>query len=289
MNLSSLNCPVCDTANQRNADQCISCGSSLGFVNVNLFSDAYFQDGLTQRYQVESAACAAKGLGSVVLQFETMLADNGRALINMSSDLLFKLVNENQAYLPYQTAVEQGKRDKSAFANDRDRCLVESAFYGIDGGKLVYAALSLDEKGLTTYGDVVVLLRTPTIEKRTTVFETNTYFLFDRLVDAGWRVRKTIPAGHAGTWNERAKVAVIKHGIQVEPHFQHDEFAALILKSGVDRTDDEFIELHIMNMVTTANFEKIVFQKKPSSRYNALQAKIFTAKTKAHGIAVEGL
>ncbi len=57
MKLTTLICPDsdCGAENERNADICRGCGSALGFVNVNLLSDPYFQEGLEERYRSVTA------------------------------------------------------------------------------------------------------------------------------------------------------------------------------------------------------------------------------------------
>ncbi len=276
MKLSTLICPnqECQAENERNADICRECGGSLGFVNVNLLSDPYFQRGLDERY----SAIMANLRVAEVKRFEAVIVSEGKAVINMPSELLYLLVNENEDYISYQRGVEQGKLLKKAFLNDRIRCMVESAFYGFDGRNIVYAALALDDNGVSSYGDTSVVLRTKNIERRATVFEKDTLVLFDELVGKGWKVNEIIPAGHCSTWNERDKIAAIKHGTQIESNHQTAGFAALILKSSSDGTNDEFIELHIFNKVNPINFEKVTFQKNPVKTYDQLQFKILKSK-----------
>ncbi len=276
MKLSKLICPDpdCQAENERNADICRECGHSLGFVNVNLLSDPYFQTGLAERYKVVMAGVQV----AEVQRFEAVIDQEGKAVINMSSELLYLMVNENENYLSYQRGVEQGKIIKRTFQHDRFQCIVESAFYGFDGRNLVYAALSLDDNGVSSYGNVSVVLKTRNIEKRSTFFERDTFLLFDDLVEKGWKVKEIIPAGHCGTWNERDKIAAIKHGAEIQEGHQTADFVAIIMKNGDEKTCDEFIELHIFNTVTPKNFEKITFQKKLTRSFDRLQFKILKSK-----------
>lgn len=276
MKLTTLICPQldCEAENERNAPVCESCGNSLGFVNVNILSDPYFQEGLERRYN----AAKAPLVDSEVRRFEEVIVREGKAVINMDYWLVQELVNKNKNYISYQRGVEQGKLKKKEFEKDRFRCTAEAAFYGIDGRSIVYAALALDDVGVASYGDVSVVLRTKRIENRTTFFEKDTLVLFSELIRKGWLVDEIIPSGHCGTWDERSKMAVIKHGAEVEPSHQNTDLAALILKSDGSGTNDEFIELHIFNKVNPAAFEKVVFYKKPTRAYDQLQLKIFKSK-----------
>ena len=81
MKLSTLICPDCRAQNERNADVCKDFGTSLGFVNVNLLSDPYFQERLVDRYN----AVMAKVMIAEVQRFEAILGSEGKAVINMDS------------------------------------------------------------------------------------------------------------------------------------------------------------------------------------------------------------
>ncbi len=286
MNLSPLLCPNCGELNQRNANICEYCSHSMGFVNVNIYSDAYFRDGLDDRYQSEVVAATTIGELDELTAFEQAINNQGLAIINMDIDLLHILVNDKQDYLPYRTAVEQGKRGKATFLNDKDRCVVETAFYGIDGGKIVYAALSLDDNGLLNYGKTTVILKTKSIAQRTTVFERNTFYLFDDFMASGWKVLGPIPSGHSGIWEDRSKVTVCKHGVAYIASNPKPDLATFVLKTGTDRSDDEFIEFHIFNKLNRLAFEKIVIHEAPKKQFQQLQLDILKEESAKIGITI---
>ncbi len=286
MELTKITCNSCGAVNNRNAIVCVACGESLGPVNVNLLSDEYFQDGLKLSYSNVQAAVTAAGKSGWVQDFEEEVNMNSKAVINMDGRFLHKLMTENEDYLPYQRAVEQSKRFVADFENDLKRCVVETAFYGFTGRNLVYAALSLNENGLRSYGDVSVVLKTAMIERRTTVFEKNSYPLFDELTDAGWKAGTTMPTGHCGTWNERSIVSVVKHGREIAGKKNAPDFAGLILRSDKKKSNDEFIELHIFNKVTNVVFEKVVFHEKLRKHFDKDKIKIFLLNLKAKNIKI---
>ncbi|MEO6758277.1 MAG: hypothetical protein ABIO24_02405 [Saprospiraceae bacterium] len=246
----------------------------MGFINVNLLSDPYFQDGLNARYE----AIINLAQNPEIQRFEAIINQEGKAVINMSNEVLRLMVIENADYLSYQRGVEQGKIIKRDFQHDRFQCMVESAFYGFDGRNIVYAALSLDDNGVNYYGDLSVVLKTKSIEKRTTFFERDTFLVYKELTAMGWRLDEDLPAGYCGTWPERHKTAVIKHGAAIQASQEIADFAALILKNGDDRTNDEFIELHIFNTIVPNNFEKVTFQKKLVRSFDQLQFEILKSK-----------
>ncbi len=276
-------CPVCGELNERNADVCKQEGHSMGSVNVNIYSDPYFREGLEERYRVETAAA---GSSNTLLEFEQAICDEGQAIINIGLESLCDLINQKQDYLPYRMAVEQGKRGKKLFLQDKDRCVVEDSFYGIDGGKIVYAALALDDNGLMSYGKQTIVLKTKNIAQRTTMFERDTYFLFDDFVNRGWKVRGTIPVGHSAIWEDRGKLAVCKHGAELAASDPKPDFAALILQPETDQIGDEFLELHIFNKVNPVVFDRIIIREKPKTSYQQLQLDILKAEAAKIGITI---
>lgn len=284
--LSLMPCPVCGEPNERNADVCKQEGHSMGNVNVNLYSDPYFREGLEERYSEAISAADSVGESDGLMAFEQTICDEGQAIINIDLESLCDLINQKQDYLPYRMAVEQGKRGKKLFLHDRDRCLVEDSFYGIDGGKIVYAALALDDNGLMSYGKQTIVLKTKNIAQRTTIFERDTYFLFDDFVAWGWKVRGWIPIGHSGIWEDRGRLAVCKHGAELTASHPKSDFAALILQPGTAYVGDEFLELHIFNKVNPVVFNRIILRENPKTAYQQLQLDIMKDEAAKIGIKI---
>jgi hypothetical protein len=275
MELTNLTCKDCQTPNLRHARTCRACGESLGAVNVNIVSDIYFQEGLKKRYAAVLKEVSKRDKLAEVQRLEEAVEQKGQAVINMPLEILFKVVNESDAYLSYQRGVEQGKIYARAFNEEIFQCVIEGVLYGVSGKDVVYAALSLDDNGVSFYGDVSVVLKTQQIARRTTVFEKDTFPLYNELIESGWKPNKIIPSGHCGTWRERAVVVLIKHSIAVAEMKSLPDFARLILKSDDKDYDDDFIELHIWGNITKLNLEKVTLHKKASiNRYDTLQFRI---------------
>lgn len=269
--LTKIECPDCKSKNDRNRKNCKGCGVSLGFPNVNILSDPYFQEELTKNYDQIVKDCNCNAITpDIIKEFEQIIINDSNAVLNINSKLLFQLVNYKEDYLPYQRAVREGKREIAEFENDRKRCFIESAFYGIIGGELNYAALSLDDNGLLSYGNISVILHCHLIKNRTTVFIKNTFKLFDELVANGWKISEPIPSGYSGTWNERGAIATIKHGKDLSA-IKKVDYVKLILKSTSDKDKDEFIELHIFNPITLDTFKRVKVHSTPKNKFEENQ------------------
>ncbi|MCB0579344.1 MAG: hypothetical protein KDD10_08565, partial [Phaeodactylibacter sp.] len=134
--LSKLECANCGHQNDRNRGKCDRCNELIGYgyPNVNIYSDSYFSEALKKRYEEAVALCRSEGKEDILNQFKQLLEDNSKAVINMDNRLLFELVNNNEHYLPYRRAVEQGKRLIANVFNDPKRIVIDSCFYGLHGG-----------------------------------------------------------------------------------------------------------------------------------------------------------
>ncbi len=289
MELTKLPCWHCGAENRRNEVYCPKCRFPLGPLNVNLLSDPYFGAGLDRRYADVQETVAQNGKLAAVEAFEAEIVAAAQAVINMDARLLFHLVNESDVYLSYQQGVEQNKRRVLEFEDDVQRCVVETSFYaGYTGRNVVYAAMSLDDDGVRSYGDVSVVLRTDDIEQVTTVFEKDTIVLFNELTDAGWRAGTIMPAGYCGVWSNRGVLAVVKHGAQVAQAKKTPKTATLVLHSDGKKQNDEYIELHIFNGVTPLNFAKVKFHKKLGNEFDEVQINLLKHILKGQNTEIAG-
>lgn len=262
--------------NERNQTRCMRCNEDLGYPNVNVYSDDYFKDGLSKRYnQIVLNADASKK--EWIEAFEQAIKQDAKVLINMNKSLLFEIVNNNQPYLPYRRAVEDSKRVIAAINNDYRRTVIDASFYGTHGRDIVFATLSLDDDGLGSYGDVSITLDNTLVSDRISVFEKNSFKLYDDLTkNANWNPANfPPPTGHFGIWETQGKLAVAK----CHNALKIGNYAKILLKSAENRGKDEFIELHLYGNVTYFAFSKIKLQsqltnKKDRKNWAILQEKL---------------
>ncbi|MCB0705839.1 MAG: hypothetical protein KDC34_11040 [Saprospiraceae bacterium] len=260
--LEKIVCPACNSENERNRTICATCTGSLGFPNVNLLKDPYFQVPLDSLFQESLNKAIGLNKKDLIEGFCSALDAAGKAVVNMDLALLTKILS-GEDYLPYHLAVEAGKRPKTTVLNEMKRSTVEAAFYASDGMKIVYASLSLDGIGLINYGSISISLKTNTIATRTSVFSENSYFLYDRFLDAGWRPGNSLcPSGELGTWEERNKIVINKLFDEIiRNNGEVSNFPSILLKNGDGRSEDDFLELHIYNLINQHHIEDITFTK----------------------------
>lgn len=270
MSTTPIVCLHCGHENDRGRGRCDSCEHDLGFPNVNVYADPYFTEPLQRRYAALAASLSTDQLPWLERLRETV--DTAQGVINLDLNLLRLIVVDKQDYLPYRTAVEKGKRVKASFLNDKDRCTVETSFYGIEGGKLVYAALTLHDEGLQSYGPISLLLKTPKIAERTTVFEANSFTLFKSFQSAGWKAIGPIPTGSSTIWEHRSTLVACKIGTTYCTTHPVPDVAKLLLQPGKARNEDEFVELHIFSKINRFAIQRIILPDTIRSEFDRLQA-----------------
>jgi len=282
MKLSKIKCSG-GHENERNRTRCVRCNADLGYPNVNVYSDDYFKDGLLDRYnQVVLDANATKK--EWIAAFEQALNTNAKVLINMDKHLLFEIVNNNEPYLAYRRAVEDNKRVIAAINNDFKRTVIDASFYGSHGRDIVFATLSLDDDGLSSYGDVSITLNNDLVNDRISVFEKNSFSLYDDLTkNAGWNPANfPPPSGHFGIWETQGQLAVVK----CHAALKTGDYAKILLKSAENRSKDEFIELHLYGSVTYFAFSKIKLQSQLTNKKDRKNWAILQERLEEEQIAV---
>ena len=264
--LSKIICKKCTLENERNRGNCNRCNEPLGsgFPNVNVYSDSYFTDVVTKRYDACISSLTTTKEKDAIADFEKQILAEAQPVVNMDRKLFFLLVNSKEDYLPYRRAVDLGKRAISDVQNDHKRTVIDTSFYGTHGSDIVFAALSLNEKGLISYGEICVTLNADWVSDRITVFNKNSFDLYDDLTrEYSWNpAHFPPPSGYFGTWNNREEITVVKYKDEVIKISQGNNNADILLKSNGNRAEDEFIELHIYKEIAYLSFLKVKLHNK---------------------------
>ena len=105
-----------------------------------------------------------------------------------------------------------------------------------------FAALSLDGKGASSWGNCALILKDDLIRDRATVFEQNSvYFCREHFDDLG----KGLPQGYRATWENRHRLAVAKLGSRLNASTENSQFPVILISPGPSKHAEEFIEVHI--------------------------------------------
>lgn len=222
------------------ARDCLVCGTHHGFPNVKVAR----AEGEELEARYSAAREGARQRGCVAQLNELEVAMNGsHAVVNVDSDFLYRLLTSEQTlYASYAKQTAAGTRASARLEQDQQRTAVEGLLFGSWGKDLCYAALALDGCGLASYGDASIELRDAAIEDRASALEDNSYQFVQRhrLVPGD-----PLPLGYRATWQTRARLAVAKLASRLEATTTPGEHPSLLLTAGEQRSDDQFVEIHV--------------------------------------------
>ncbi len=269
-NYYQIKCTHCSFENDITAKACSSCGSDIpGTINVRRASVPAEVEALELRYNEAKASLLTAGLENEGDYLADTVKSIGKAVINTQFNFLWEwLVRNTFSYQSYRRQLINGARIKAAFEHDVNRTFADTALFGSEID-IIYAALSINESGVMSYGDITVLLKTPSIEKRTSALERNSFPFIDDVMKKGWVFRKPLPAGYMCIWATNHKLAVAKLHTFLKKALNLDDLSGLILRSTGDRATDEFIELYIYGKIAASVIEKIRIPSSITGTFNA--------------------
>ncbi|MDP2997230.1 MAG: hypothetical protein Q8N47_07065 [Bryobacterales bacterium] len=118
------------------------------------------------------------------------------------------LSSDNELYASFYDLVGMGARRPEDTIVERQRLLTDDILFPHYRDKIRFAALSLDGRGATRWGECSLMLREMPIEDRTTVFEENSVnFALKRTLGVA---KPTVPPGHRAVWDRRDQLAASK-------------------------------------------------------------------------------
>ncbi|MBF0464123.1 MAG: hypothetical protein HQK88_05885 [Nitrospirae bacterium] len=158
--------------------------------------------------------------------------------------------------------------------------MIEAKFFAHEGKSIVYAALSVDGRGLKSYGNFTMKLKDAAISQRASLLEDNSYFFFAK---RGLTVYESdIPHGYRSTWENRHKLAVSKLSEKIK-NTSEDEYGKILLSGDSDRNTDDFIEVHIYGGFTNMAIDSVSGCSKRGKRHEKSQFLVIKDKLKKTG------
>ena len=271
-----LHCPDCNhSQSQINLTTCEDCGHDLGAPNVNIVSTNDELKALQERYDKAKDYTRDNGTEGELNRFEAFFNSKVKAIVNLPIQILDAWIVKSDAYKSYDRAVEEGLRGIADLFNDRKRTTINSLLYGTYGRDIIFAALTINDKGLESYGNCRVILNENSIKSRSSTLEENSYN-FVRTHDINLETLN-IPAGYRSTWQDKVKLAVAKLHTKLTSGSTEKDFANLILSSTGDKDTDEFIEVHIYKKLTKLAV-KSIYVPKPKTKKNKISVQAIEAK-----------
>jgi hypothetical protein len=259
-----IECPKCKRQNSLISKNCVVCDTFLGYPNVNDAKKAEQLSALNKRYDETLLKITDVTQQKRIKDFEDAIETEARAVINIDLDYLENfIVSKNNLYASYGLATAGETREYAKSQFDKERKGVEGFIFGSNAEHIRYAALSLNKSGLKSYADYTLSLKNIAISERGTVFEENSYIVFQKYFN---QKDLTLQNGHIASWENKHLLAVVKCSEEIVKK-NKTYFADILLKSTGDRKTDDFMEVHIFG---TFNKESVESVKGSSKLYEPL-------------------
>jgi hypothetical protein len=231
----------------------------------------------------------SKGAGTET-EFSDLMKtlEQSQAVINLDLGMLDMLLNSsNTLYATYQQQVEAGTRNPAAYEHDANRLAVETRLYGSFAKRIIYAALSPDGKGLWSYGEVSITLKTASIGHRASLIEENSFDFMRRHRIAV--IDPAFPLGYRSNWSDRQLLGSAKLAAKLHQGMAPADLNRLIINSSGDKSLDNFLEIHIFDSFDNRAISGIMHQDVSvlaKDRKKSLLWRGITEKAKKLNIAV---
>jgi hypothetical protein len=236
-------CKACGATAEWSMDRCPRCGQDIGAPNVREVSEAEELASLNSRYDTAIGNASARNAVDRVREFEQAIRTTSRAIANLWPSLLAEfLSNGRNLFTNYNLQVGGEARKTASRPDDRQRRGTEGIVFGAYADQIRYGALSLDDRGLISYGNCAVTIADVTLVARASLMEENSYsFVRTHKILPG----DPLPKGFRAGWHDRFKLAVAKLAHRIQPGTSVHEFPSLLLFSDGNRQNDNFIEVHV--------------------------------------------
>jgi hypothetical protein len=276
-----MKCSECGSTIPHDSEKCPTCGTDAGAPNVREVSLAREKEALERRYNKAIKDAHADGR-DVLLEEFSQACKNSRAVIAIDLDSLMGFMTKDVTlYSSYALMVSGEIRKAASSVNDKKRRGVEGFMFGSYANKIRYAALSLDGKGLSSYGPFTLVLKDVAVRTRATLLEENSYKFYDRFKV---KIPDNFPPGYRSIWGERHKLAVAKLANCITATTTNDEFSGILLSSNAARETDDFIEVHIFGAFDNAAVEMVVGKSRTSSKADKAQLAVIKEKLIKKGV-----
>lgn len=253
---SRLNCSECSECSEPlpyYGTECPVCSSFIGFPNVR---KAESEEGeLNSRYESATSSLEVKGATAVSQEFQDAVNSSNVVMARSLTQMIPVIANENQLVATFHGQVAANARLAEQNEFDQTREAFESKIYPYDYKDIHYAALSLNNIGISYFGNCHIKFKNDLIKRRSTVFEENVYDFLKK-----YQVQTTgnskVPKGFRAAWDQRGKLAVCKLHSMLNSETSSEEFQGIVSCEDPVKGND-FIEVHIYGNIHLKSFDVI--------------------------------
>lgn len=212
---------------------------------------------LQSRFDQANAEAARGGWHAVVDLFTDECRQSSAVFRADLGRLHYQLAGETDIYGTYHDLeamrLRMSKPDGLDFQMLRPQAEIQLLGSAQHIEKLHYACLSLDGRGLDSYGNCIVQLAEPMIAHRASCFEGNTAVIY--------AVEHSFDERLRSDWENRHMICTAVMARQLNCTMQIGDFAGILAAPDPKEQpeNDSFIEVHVFGEMTAHTFESVEF------------------------------
>jgi hypothetical protein len=260
-----LLCPNCGNAIRAHEKDCPSCFTFCGFPNVRKAEEADEVSALEQRYASALAAAHARGCEPVLVSYESAIKNSVAVVCRSLDQTVALLSSDNAVYTTFYRQRSSGGRRPEDTAIETHRAVTDQRMFPYYYDEIQHAALSVDGRGVLSFGRCCLVLKPLAIEQRTSAFWENSVDFCNRVCPDQ---NTPIPPGFRASWARRAKLAVAKAEPLLDAHTAGPEFSRILLEG------TRFIEVHIYGPFNRDSLDRILVPRPSDRSERAMLGKI---------------
>jgi len=260
------------------------CQCDCGYPNVRAADKPEEIRALEERFRIAEAKAAGRGCASVLADFRGSMLGAEAVLCRSLSVVQSLISSDNELYASFYDLVGMGARRPEDTPVELRRQLADDILFPHYRDKMRFAALSLNGRGVTRYGECNLALREAHIQDRATVLEENSLYFCSRW-DLGVK-SFTMPLGFRAPWNRRDQLAVAKLEPQLQVGMSSDSFAGVLVRAGASSEEDDFVEVHVYGPLHRRSVSRLAI-KKPQQKVDRAILRHIEAALNSIGATVE--
>jgi hypothetical protein len=253
----SMNCPDCLNPHSLAATQCPHCYRPSNYPNVAFANRPEETLALDNRFQKATVEANLRGAAVKVQEFELEASKSQAVMARDLAELGRIAHNDNESYANFYKLADSGVR-----AVDLDdewaqrRLTADTILFPVFHKQICFAALTLDDRGLSKFGNCLLFFKEEMIAHRATVFEENSVmFMKNHNIKA---FDPDVPRGFKAAWDARGNLCVAKLAGKIDANTFSTSFPEILLQERTKGEDDEFVEVHIFGSFTRRSLNRVI-------------------------------
>lgn len=263
------------------ATVCPHCGRPSLYPNIRAAEEPAEVAALEKRYRLAESDARRRGAGAALHDFERAINGTVAILARSSNELLRLATGDDEIYATFYQLIGAGVKSHTMDEWSLLRAIADEALFSGYKQNIRFAALSLDNLGLSNYGECSVLLRDDMIAHRASVFEENSTMFMEHhkiRMSAAYK----LPLGYRAKWDDRGKLCVAKLSKKIDASTLIGAYSELLLRQGATTADDDFVEVHICGPMTARTFEQVTITQGSKSAKRVIAKALKEKFDKAH-------